>query len=113
MNERLSALLKITDNNKAAMLNEPLLAAISVQHDFFVQGTTGMQKLYDASKEPKYVQAAQAEAEELARLNSQVRIQYLHARTQVRTCTETCACVLVLACLCAQAQPMRMYTNML
>jgi hypothetical protein len=76
MNERLRARLKITDNNKAAMLNEPLLAAISVEHEFFVQGTTGMQKLYDASKEPKYVQATLAEAEELARLDSQVCIQY-------------------------------------
>mmetsp|Transcript_72151 Transcript_72151/g.117030 ORF Transcript_72151/g.117030 Transcript_72151/m.117030 type:complete len:402 (-) Transcript_72151:331-1536(-) len=74
MNERLTARLKIADNNKAAMLNEPLMSAIAVQHDLFLQGSTGLQKLYATSKEPKFLQATLTEAEDLARLDSQVKV---------------------------------------
>ena len=92
MNERLTARLKIADNNKAAMLNEPLLAAIAVQNEIFQQGSAGFQKLYASSKEPKYLQAAQSEAEELARLDSQVK--------QVCVCARVCTCFCVRVCVC-------------
>ncbi|EKX46864.1 hypothetical protein GUITHDRAFT_107219 [Guillardia theta CCMP2712] len=76
MNEKLTIRLRAAEYNKTALLNDPLLAAISVQHDLFSQGNADFEVLYTKSKEPNVAEAFQAcsaEAEELAQIDSQLR----------------------------------------
>ena len=72
INAQLSERLKLLDNHKNAMLNEPLLAAIAVQHDFFSQSSR-FEPIYAHSKQSECMDAVLREAEALIKAESRVQ----------------------------------------
>mmetsp|Transcript_25603 Transcript_25603/g.60830 ORF Transcript_25603/g.60830 Transcript_25603/m.60830 type:complete len:380 (-) Transcript_25603:406-1545(-) len=66
MNERLSARLRIANEKKGAMLNEPLLNIVEVQHTFFNEGWKEINKIMIASRDDVVQKRAVEEARELS-----------------------------------------------
>jgi len=62
--------IEVSNKHKATMLNDQMLAMIAIQNDLFMQASNDLQKLYQTSRENKYLQAARAEAEDLAKADS-------------------------------------------
>jgi hypothetical protein len=64
--------LKVLNNYKNVMLNEPLLAAIAVQNGFFSQSSR-FESLYADSKGPECMNTVLSEAEALVKAESRVQ----------------------------------------